>query len=176
MDLLTQSSTSDWKLIYRASSDGMSADKFHEQCDGHSPTVTLTRTTDGRIIGGYTAAQWTSAAGWVKDEDAFLFKRVAHSQGSRLEKITESGASAWVTTGFVQFQVSQPKKAIRQGPGTGPRFGSCDMILLMGVYGRCFSRLQRSYAIGCGSPHDLTGRDGYFDITEIEIFEIRNQE
>ena len=34
-----------WKLLYRASDDGFITRDFYEQCKGHSPTLTIIKTT-----------------------------------------------------------------------------------------------------------------------------------
>jgi len=44
---------SDTKLLYCASRDGWQASTFHEKCDDHGPTITIIRTTEGYIFGGF---------------------------------------------------------------------------------------------------------------------------
>ena len=48
-----------WKLIYRASEHGYSAESFHEYCDGKWPTLIVIKSTGGWIFGGYTTETWT---------------------------------------------------------------------------------------------------------------------
>ena len=61
-----------FKLIYQASRDGFDSNAFHSKCDGIYGTLTLIRTTDSYIIGGYTSADW-SGYQYKHDSSAFLF-------------------------------------------------------------------------------------------------------
>ena len=48
------------KLLYRGSRDGWDAKDFHRLCDNQGPTVTLVKSSAGRISGGFTTVSWTS--------------------------------------------------------------------------------------------------------------------
>ncbi|KAK6183188.1 hypothetical protein SNE40_010715 [Patella caerulea] len=67
----------DFKLVYKASRDGMSPAIFHQKCDNKGPTVVIGYNTDGCVFGGYTSVDWkpctcgTAQTRW--DEKAFLF-------------------------------------------------------------------------------------------------------
>ena len=52
--------TSIIKLLYRGSKDGWAAADFHRLCDNKGPTVTLVKSSAGRISGGFTTLSWTS--------------------------------------------------------------------------------------------------------------------
>ena len=47
-----------WKLLYRASEHGYIAKTFHEYCDDKGPTLTVIRSREGWIFGGYTTKSW----------------------------------------------------------------------------------------------------------------------
>ena len=47
-------------LLYRGSKDGWAARDFHRLCDKKGPTVTLVKSSAGRISGGFTTVSWTS--------------------------------------------------------------------------------------------------------------------
>jgi hypothetical protein len=51
----------DWKLLYRGSTDGFGSSNFHAQCDNRGPTVTIIKTTNGSVFGGYAAGSWSSS-------------------------------------------------------------------------------------------------------------------
>jgi hypothetical protein len=72
-------------LLYKASRDGWSAQKFHQLCDNKGPTYTRAIINDGRVLGAYTSVSWTSDAGYVNDTTAFLY------DGTR-KYTTENGA------------------------------------------------------------------------------------
>ena len=49
-----------WRRIYQGSTDGFSSAHFHEKCDGVPATLTIIKTTNGNIFGGYTDKPWNS--------------------------------------------------------------------------------------------------------------------
>ena len=48
-----------WKLIYRASEHGYTAESFHEYCDDKGPTLIVIKSSGGWIFGGYTTQSWS---------------------------------------------------------------------------------------------------------------------
>jgi hypothetical protein len=65
-----------WKLIYKASVHGFSAKDFHRHCDNHSNTLTIIKTANNSIFGGYTTLNWSQTkkqAHYKSDRQAFLF-------------------------------------------------------------------------------------------------------
>ena len=44
--------------------DGWKAGDFHSKCDGKGATLTLVRSEEGYVFGGYTAVPWTSPSSW----------------------------------------------------------------------------------------------------------------
>jgi hypothetical protein len=59
-------------LLYKASRDGWSPEKFHELCDSAFGTITIARLTDGRVLGGYNPEDW-SGNQTKNPDDVFLF-------------------------------------------------------------------------------------------------------
>lgn len=71
--------TQEWQLIYRASDDGFSASSFHSECDQYSDTLTIVKTTDNRIFGGWTEKGFGGSAdfgGYKYDPNAYVFSLV----------------------------------------------------------------------------------------------------
>jgi len=60
-------------LLFRGSRDGFAASAFHLKCDNAGPTVTVIKSTTGRVFGGYTTKSWGGASSWITDSSAFLF-------------------------------------------------------------------------------------------------------
>jgi hypothetical protein len=48
---------SPWKLIYQGTEDGFEASDFHENCDGHSNTLTII-SANNHIFGGFVSIPW----------------------------------------------------------------------------------------------------------------------
>ena len=62
-----------WQQIYKASIDGFKATDFHDNCDGIANTVTVIKSENGNIFGGYTEKEWHSRGGYLTDPSAFIF-------------------------------------------------------------------------------------------------------
>ena len=66
---------SSFKLLYQLSVDGSNTKIFHSKCDEAAATLTVIKTQNSNIFGGYTAADWSGSA--IKyDSTAFLFSLV----------------------------------------------------------------------------------------------------
>jgi len=77
-----------WALAYSATRDGFSASTFHKLCDSRGPSVTVARTTDGFIFGGYNSSSWSSTTCWKAATDTFLFSLVnPYNDGPRKLKV-----------------------------------------------------------------------------------------
>ena len=61
------------KLLYRKSRDGDTFNSFHQLCDNKGPTITLIRSSEGFIFGGYTPLSWDNHSDWKYDAQSFLF-------------------------------------------------------------------------------------------------------
>ncbi|KAK8803537.1 hypothetical protein WA158_001231 [Blastocystis sp. Blastoise] len=104
-----------WKLIYKGTRDGFSAQSFHNHCDNRGETIVLIQnkydTSTTNIFGGYTSIPWTSPsqAKAVEDTHAFLFT---------LQNV--------YTISPTKFPVINPRYAIRHSSLYGPIFGSSE--------------------------------------------------
>ena len=77
------------KLLYRKSKDGDSYDTFHKLCDNQGPTITLIKSTEGFIIGGYTPLNWDNYSSSKKDKDTFLFSLSNNSVFKKKNQIVQ---------------------------------------------------------------------------------------
>ncbi len=48
-----------WRMLYRASEHGYTAESFHEYCDNKGPTLIVIKSSEGWIFGGYTTKSWS---------------------------------------------------------------------------------------------------------------------
>lgn len=65
-----------WFLIYRGSRDGFGAQDFHSKCDGVAKTLTVIKTANGNIFGGYTETSWSQTGTYKSDPNSFIFSLV----------------------------------------------------------------------------------------------------
>ena len=71
--------TTEFKLLYRATIDGFSAENFHLKCDNIPKTLTIIKVKDQpHIFGGYTEATWEDKLFEThkSDRNAFIFSLV----------------------------------------------------------------------------------------------------
>ncbi len=76
IDLCGFSQQLNWKLLYRASEEGFNGGVFHSKCNFIKPTITIIKTTDNFVFGGYTSKAWESNNQYVKDDNAFIFSLI----------------------------------------------------------------------------------------------------
>ena len=64
-----------FQLLFRASDNEYSAEKFHEKCDNKEAILTIIESNWGNIFGGYVSKLGDSEnhRGYAHDKDAFLF-------------------------------------------------------------------------------------------------------
>lgn len=137
-------------LKYKATQDGEKAYNFHRHCVGMSPTLTVIKTTNKQIIGGYTEAQWINTLNYVEDEKAFLFKLTSN--------------------GYKIYEVNESVYALNCRKNLGPSFGKSDLIIneeFLSKEGQGSTR-RDSYSIEEG--------DSLLDNDNIEIFSIKDIE
>ena len=61
------------KCIYKASQDGFSDTHFHSKCDNKGGTITVIKSTNGNIFGGYCPLPWSTNGSYQYDKDSFIF-------------------------------------------------------------------------------------------------------
>uniref|UniRef100_A0A8D9ATW2 BTB/POZ domain-containing protein 9 n=3 Tax=Cacopsylla melanoneura TaxID=428564 RepID=A0A8D9ATW2_9HEMI len=150
-----------WRLVYRASSHGYSAEAFHRHCDGVAPTyVIVTNDREPReICGGFSDVPWgthiNSKGHYIPSEKAFLFT-LCNSQGQAPTK----------------FDIIKKPFAICYHPDCGPIFGAGADLL---IASHCntnmdsYSNLPHSYN-GEGASSNILMGDYNFAVQDYEVF------
>jgi len=81
-----------FNLLFSTHRDDGTSKKFHENCDGVSPTITIVMDTNGNKFGGYTTSSWrqpSSGSSYARDTDAFIFnlsKKLKYVQPDKFGK------------------------------------------------------------------------------------------
>jgi hypothetical protein len=78
---------------------------FHSKCDGLANTLTIIKTNQSYIFGGFTAKPWSIANSHVYDQNAFIFSLVNKNKKP------------------IKFKCSNPNYAIYCANNYGPTFG-----------------------------------------------------
>ncbi len=149
---------------YRGSRDGWKYKDFHRTSDGIKPSISLFKTKKGKLIGGFTSAQWTPDREYATDSTAFLFNLSTNHK----------------------FSIQDPTHAIYGADYRGPRFGdNAELAAISEPFNgenKCWSWVNYSvYKI----PYDSDGKTSMltneecrdwglceFTIVELEVWEV----
>ena len=142
-----------YKLIYRASDNGEEAEDFHERCDDFEGSLTLIKTKEGNIFGGYTSLSWDfENESEKKDEFAFVFSL-------NLEKL--------------YFESNKKDYSIFCDKNKGPCFVGMFAIQEHILTGKSYIN---PWGIQCfsgeDSPFEINGGKTEFNIEELEVFQV----
>jgi hypothetical protein len=160
-DLVTEVTLS---LLYRGSRDGFGAADFHAKCDDKDATVTIVKSTEGYIFGGFSDQSWDGGC-WKASSRAFLFS-IVNPAGLAPMKLPLTGE--W------------NKCAIGCSFACGPVFGSGSDLCIRdncNTVKESYSYLRGSYTLppGQNKMTFLAGSE-FFLVAEIEVFAVQQQQ
>jgi len=147
-----------WKLEYKATRDGFGSKDFHEKCDNKGETVTMIRSTEGYIFGGYTPLSWNSNSEYQKDASSrsFIFTlTIPHNIPP------------------TKYSISNVENAIYCNPSCGPVFGGHDICICdnSNTNKANYTKFPYSYTDITGKGKEtFTGRYNGWTVNEIEVF------
>ncbi|UJR29697.1 hypothetical protein I4U23_017245 [Adineta vaga] len=146
-----------WNLIYKATNDGFEATTFHNLCNNQGPTMTIIKSTDGFLFGGYISQHWTSAGTYTNAPNSFLFF-LKNANGNSPTK----------------FIYNNNGNAFYNNASYGPTFGSGHDLYIVNL-----SNTNKSTcSLGASYPNSLnlgantfTGSNQFL-VAEIEVFKL----
>ena len=142
------------ELIYKSSRDGQKAKDFHYFCDDKGPTVSIIKTKENIIFGGFLNINWKNKKGSCRDDKSFLFS-------FNNNKIYKNSKQDYAAT-------FEEKK--------GPYFSYAINILEdFNKSNEHCVRLLEDSKISWNSfayDYELNNGEKYFDIKEIEVFKV----
>jgi hypothetical protein len=150
------------ELLYRASRDGFKAADFHGLCDNKGATVTVIRSKEGYVFGGYADQSWDCSKGWDASPSAFLFSLVRPSSSVAV-KLPLNGTANYM--------------AMRYDSLCGPLFGSGHDIFVKdsaNTNSNSFTNLGGSYKLPDGIKAGTTFFTGArnFQASEVEVYQV----
>jgi hypothetical protein len=80
------------KLIYRASDNGFKSEDFHSKCDNILKTLTIIKSSNECVFGGYTEQDWSGNIGYKSDDNAFIFSLINESNSPFMVKCSNKNA------------------------------------------------------------------------------------
>jgi hypothetical protein len=168
------------QLLYRGSRDGFRSRDLHARCDGHPNTVSLIRSTNNCVFGGFTPQAWTARNRYSRDLDvnSFLFTiKNPHNLSARIFTPRQQSRAA-------DHSLSEDSS---DDDISGPVFpDGGDLVLDFGdlhVYDESQRPTKSWSGLGCAYVNN-TGIAGgqvftgsrYFAVHEIEVFAAIQQE
>lgn len=151
------------ELLYRMSRDGMSPLDFHSRCDGIASTVTLIKSSNGFVFGGYAGEAWHGEGSYIYCSKSFIFT-VTNPHGIPPTR----------------YLVNYPECALYGEDAYGPTFGGDDGVdycndIALGdsncLSGEGYTRFS-SYTDTTGKgDNTFTGTDT-FTAAEVEVWQL----
>ncbi|CAG8745557.1 9162_t:CDS:2, partial [Gigaspora rosea] len=150
-----------FKLLYRASRDGLKLKNFHSLCDDKEGTVVVSKVNQTEVLGGYNPIIWQKAPrkfgipvnSSVETRESFIFS----FNGTK--------------NVFTCSRVINAKKAIYYSDEYGPSFGKYDLSLrndmLLNYKWYCE---QKNYSL------PIRSAVGSFDVEDYEVFWIEKNQ
>ena len=155
MDLCKFYSKQNFRLLYRGSRDGFNSLDFHANCDGIKNTLTIIKTTEDYIFGGYTGAAWDCSGNYIEDTSTFIFS---------LKNYKNSPFRAMCV---------QNRLSIYGSKYYGPVFGMSDLVVkpFSNFDKFSYSQLSRDIFNFPSSQKYILSGEHMFQIKEIEVYE-----
>ena len=152
-----------FRLLYKISRDGCSAQTFHQKCDGQGPTVTVLYNTNNTIFGGYLSQSWNSSGVWINDPSAFLFRLQYNGSSNPLK-----------------FAVSQAVHAGYGHSNYGPTFGvGHSLHTFSGTINKSGNYFPlNGYVHSIGNSYYLNGQNSStitndsLQVTDLEVYSV----
>ena len=149
------------KMLYQASRDGWSTSEFHSKCDNQGPTLTVVRTSEGYVFGGFTDKPWSnrSNVSFVSSNEAFLFGLHCYGESNPIKMEMKSDRSTY---------------AMYCHSNNGPAFGSGHDLRIgnNNDLKTCYSNLGHTYSLSSGTSNTFFTGDRSFTPTEVEVFQV----
>ena len=144
-----------FNLLYRASRDGDSPQKYHEKCDGKNNTICCIQTIKGCVFGGYTETTIKSECKDYKDPNSFVFS---------LNKMK------------IYENMKKENNAVCHSKNWGPIFRSDAFAVWNENFfsydkHRTGTKSESNFGI-MNEDYEINNGDEYFSIKELEVFQI----
>jgi hypothetical protein len=154
--------SSEPQLLYRGSRDGWKHQNFHYKCNSKGATITIAKTKEGYVFGGFSDKSFRSVSQYESSDQAFLFSIKCNAD---LPPFT------------MQLRPNKHHYALLQGSQYGPSFGEqIDLCI-----GNPVSMKKGNYSFGSGTYHlpDFAEKDyltgdihSGLEFEEVEVFAV----
>ena len=159
INLIQFNNSNTWTLIYQATRDGFAASTFHSKCDNKPNTLSVIRSSNGNVFGGYTEESW-SGIRYKIDLSAFIFSLINKQNKPLKMKCPECQNTIYCHIGY------------------GPTFGGGHDFHISdnsNTNTNSYSNLGHSYshpdyAAGSNEAKSFLAGSNNFQVSEIEVY------
>ncbi|XP_078309352.1 interferon-induced protein 44-like [Crassostrea virginica] len=170
-----------FRLLYKISRDGCSAQTFHQKCDGQGPTVTVLYNTSKTIFGGYLSQSWNSNGGYINDNRAFVFRMQYNGSSSPKKFPIIQAELDRMNKSRHKISVKKERKCYA-GFGSidcGPSFGNGDIKTFSGQIKRTRNYFDLNGSVSClGDSYTLHGENSNsitndnLQVSDLEVYRV----
>jgi hypothetical protein len=147
-----------WKLLFRASSDGKSAKIFHQKCDNQGETVIIIKSDNNCLFGGYTSISWRSVSKYVADTKSFIFTLINPHNVQP-----------------TKYPCTNRLKSIYDHPSYAPTFGggeAHDVYVSPNFNADSYTYLGSSYSDTTGKGNSTFTGSYNYSPSDVEVFQV----
>jgi len=145
-----------FRLLFRGSRDGFAASTFHKRCNGRGPNISIIKSTNNHVFGGYSQQSWHSNGNYTRDDNAWLYSLRNTKGDPKVLKI-----------------VKNQQNAIYGNSGYGPTYGgNHDLYIANNCNSNTssYTNLGNAYN-GETDKYQLTGSNS-FKVEDYEIWDM----
>lgn len=158
-EFLSERASKRWRLLYKSKEDGNRGVDFHRKCDFIPNTLTIIKSHNGYVFGGFTTQTWNALSRikiFKTDPEAFVF-----SLNNAFNRP-------------LKFHVQNPAFALTTYEGSGPCFSKDISIHANFTKSVSTSRLFHNYQCDLNAtieqPDEFLAGSEEFLVNEIEVF------
>ncbi|EFA75352.1 hypothetical protein PPL_11429 [Heterostelium album PN500] len=148
-----------YELIYKGTKDGFESANFHTKCNGKGATLTVVKSSDGNVFGGYNSQSWNSNGAYCGDNKCFIYTMVNKNN--------------IVPTKYAP--IGNNTNIVYGNNGYGPTFGSGHDLYISNqcnVNQQSYQNFPHCYADTTGKAKATFATTYNFTVSEIEVFTV----
>ena len=145
-------------LLYRSSRDGSSGNDFHRRCDNQGPTVSVAKSTEGYICGGFADVSWKNNGDYqasTTSRNAFLFALCSHDGSAPVK---------------MKPKEHTKNNSIYCRSSYGPTFGGGHDLKMNSS--ASYVNIGHTYVLPPGTNTNFITGSSQFHIAELEVFKV----
>ncbi|KAF2075720.1 hypothetical protein CYY_002963 [Polysphondylium violaceum] len=154
-----------FELLYRASQNENSIQAFHDKCDRQGPTITLIKTTEGDVFGGYNSKSW--GYNFYGDKRCFIFTLINKHNIPPTKYMYNTDI-----TNYPDKQCCEPDPTLSScAPvfGFNPRGGSADICIKST---ESFQSFPNNYIDTTNVGKSTLTRSKFFTVQDYEVYNV----